>query len=63
MYEEKKKEKACRVKYKRPVNLGESHMMSLNGVSLIQLFCTFDNFQNEKKNWKDKFISYSQLSM
>lgn len=50
MYEEKKKEKACRVKYKRPVNLGESHTMSLNGVSLIQLFCTFDNFQNEKKN-------------
>ena len=32
MYEEKKK--ACIVKYKQPVNLGESHMMSLNGVSI-----------------------------
>lgn len=44
--EKERKEKVYIVKYKQPVNLSESHMMSLSGVLLTQLFHRFDNFQN-----------------
>ena len=61
--EKEKKEKVYIVKYKQPVNLSESHMRSLSGVLLTQLFHRFDNFQNLKKNWKSKVVSCSQLSV
>ena len=51
--EKEKKEKVYIVKYKQPVNLSESHMMSLSGVLLTQLFHRFDNFQNLKKKLEE----------
>ena len=36
--EKERKEKAYIVTYKQPVNLSESHMMSLSGVLLTQTF-------------------------
>lgn len=51
--EKEKKEKVYIVKYKQPVNPSESHMMSLSGVLLSQLFHRFDNFQNLKKKLEE----------